>query len=137
MGHMYIFKHQSKFGTYISTTFDIPTFLFTVLQHFFSHFAVLFITEGVGALVAQVPEVLLCKPSNLDRWDRRLVELAAFWSIHGHCDVPEVPVVNTCAAGASCSTAAAQQRHHGKLPCQHEYRSCCMLHSTHATDCRV
>lgn len=53
--------------------------------------------DGIGALITQVPEVLLCKPSNLDRWDRRLIELAAFWSMHGHCDVPEVRILKqTC-----------------------------------------
>jgi len=46
--------------------------------------------EGVGAVFRQVPELMLCKPSSNDRWDRRAVELAAFKLKHGHCNVPEL-----------------------------------------------
>ena len=46
--------------------------------------------EGVGTVFRQVPELMLCKPSSNDRWDRRAVELAAFKLKHGHCNVPEL-----------------------------------------------
>ncbi len=46
--------------------------------------------EGVGAVLTKAPELLLSKPTTNDRWDRRVVELAAFWAQHGHCDVPKV-----------------------------------------------
>ena len=38
----------------------------------------------------QVPQLMLCKPIQNDRWDRRAIELAAYWLEHGHCSVPEV-----------------------------------------------
>lgn len=38
----------------------------------------------------QSPQLMLCKPSTNDRWDRRAVELAAYAFKHGHCNVPEV-----------------------------------------------
>jgi len=46
--------------------------------------------EGVAAIFIKTPELMLCKPSNNDRWDRRAVELAAFLLKNGHCNVPEV-----------------------------------------------
>ncbi|KAI8110515.1 hypothetical protein M9435_002189 [Picochlorum sp. BPE23] len=46
--------------------------------------------DGVAAVFMRTPELMLCKPSNNDRWDRRAVELAAFLLKHGHCNVPEV-----------------------------------------------
>jgi len=46
--------------------------------------------NGVAAVFMQTPELMLCKPSNNDRWDRRAVELAAFLLKNGHCNVPEV-----------------------------------------------
>ena len=46
--------------------------------------------EGVGAILMQSPQLMLCKPSTNDRWDRRAVELAAYAYKHGHCNVPEV-----------------------------------------------
>ena len=45
--------------------------------------------QGIGAVFLQVPELMLCKPSSNDRWDRRAVELAAYRLKHGHCNVPE------------------------------------------------
>jgi len=50
--------------------------------------------NGVGAVFAQVPELMLCKPTSNDRWDRRAVELAAFRLHNGHCNVPENWEVN-------------------------------------------
>ncbi len=44
----------------------------------------------MAAVLKRVPELMLCKPTNNDRWDRRAVELAAFLHRHGHCNVPEV-----------------------------------------------
>lgn len=46
--------------------------------------------NGVAAVFMRTPELMLCKPSNNDRWDRRAVELAAFLLKNGHCNVPEV-----------------------------------------------
>lgn len=46
--------------------------------------------NGVAAIFIKTPELMLCKPSNNDRWDRRAVELAAFLLKYGHCNVPEV-----------------------------------------------
>lgn len=43
-----------------------------------------------------LPQVLLCKPSHNDRFDRRVVSLAAFRFRFGHVNVPEV------LAGSSC-----------------------------------
>jgi hypothetical protein len=45
--------------------------------------------QGVAAVFLQVPELMLCKPTSNDRWDRRAVELAAYRLKHGHCNVPE------------------------------------------------
>lgn len=45
--------------------------------------------SGVAAIFMRTPELMLCKPSNNDRWDRRAVELAAFLLNNGHCNVPE------------------------------------------------
>lgn len=45
--------------------------------------------QGVAAVFLQVPELMLCKPTSNDRWDRRAVELAAFRLKQGHCNVPE------------------------------------------------
>ena len=47
-------------------------------------------SKGVGQIFAKVPQIMLCKPSTNDRWDRRVVQLAAFMHRHGHCNVPEV-----------------------------------------------
>lgn len=45
---------------------------------------------GVAKILARTPQILLCKPATYDRWDRRVVELAAFRQEHGHVNVPEV-----------------------------------------------
>jgi hypothetical protein len=45
--------------------------------------------EGIGAVFRQCPDLMLCKPTSNDRWDRRAVELAAFRLSYGHCNVPE------------------------------------------------
>jgi hypothetical protein len=45
--------------------------------------------SGVAAVFRQVPELMLCKPTSNDRWDRRAVELAAYRLRAGHCNVPE------------------------------------------------
>ena len=46
--------------------------------------------KGIAAILAQAPEIMLCKPTTNDRWDRRAVELSAYLLHHGHCNVPEV-----------------------------------------------
>lgn len=46
--------------------------------------------EGVGRVFMDCPEIMLCKPSGNDRWDRRAVELAAYRWRYGHVNVPEV-----------------------------------------------
>ena len=33
---------------------------------------------------------MLCKPTTNDRFDRRVVELAAFQHRMGHCNIPDV-----------------------------------------------
>jgi hypothetical protein len=45
--------------------------------------------DGIGAVLTNIPEIMLCKPTTNDRWDRRAVELAAFQHRFGHCNVPE------------------------------------------------
>jgi hypothetical protein len=45
--------------------------------------------DGIGAVLTKIPEIMLCKPTTNDRWDRRAVELAAFQHRFGHCNVPE------------------------------------------------
>lgn len=56
--------------------------------------------EGVGAIFLHAPQLMLCKPIASDRWDRRAVELAAFWLVQGHTSVPEVLSLH-----AACSCA--------------------------------
>ena len=46
--------------------------------------------KGIAAILARCPEIMLCKPTTNDRWDRRAVELGAYLLRHGHCNVPEV-----------------------------------------------
>jgi len=41
-------------------------------------------------ILMQSPQVMLCKPSTNDRFDRRVIELAAFHHRMGHCNVPDV-----------------------------------------------
>ena len=60
--------------------------------------------EGVGAIFMRSPKILLCKPTLMDRWDRRCVEFAAFWHQHGHGNVPQVPKSLPLAA-TTCSIA--------------------------------
>mmetsp|Transcript_20593 Transcript_20593/g.57143 ORF Transcript_20593/g.57143 Transcript_20593/m.57143 type:complete len:755 (+) Transcript_20593:162-2426(+) len=45
--------------------------------------------NGVGKILTRAPQILLCKPSTFDRWDRRAVQLAAFLHKFGHTNVPE------------------------------------------------
>lgn len=45
--------------------------------------------DGIASVFRCVPELMLCKPTSNDRWDRRAVELAAFRLQYGHCNVPE------------------------------------------------
>ena len=40
---------------------------------------------------------MLCKPSHHDRFDRRVISLAAFKLRHGHLNVPEVRLPAFCA----------------------------------------
>ena len=46
--------------------------------------------DGVGKVFQLAPAIMRCKPTIHDRWERRIVELAAFLHRHGHCNVPEV-----------------------------------------------
>ena len=68
--------------------------------------------DGVAAIFMRTPELMLCKPSNNDRWDRRAVELAAFLLKNGHCNVPEVyplnPELGTWVKRQRVSRAAGQ-----------------------------
>lgn len=56
----------------------------------------------MGALFQSAPAVMLCKPTNYDRWDRRAVELAAFVHLHGHSNVPLVILPLLCPVSALC-----------------------------------
>ena len=60
-----------------------------VVEHLEMHCGVPFGPKGIAAIFAQVPEIMLCKPSTNDRWDRRAVELSAYLHRHGHANVPE------------------------------------------------
>ena len=51
---------------------------------------VLLTTGDVAAILMQSPQIMLCKPSTHDRFDRRVIELAAFHHRTGHCNVPDV-----------------------------------------------
>ena len=46
--------------------------------------------DGVGTVFQLAPAIMRCKPTVNDRWDRRVIELAAYLYRHGHCNVPEV-----------------------------------------------
>ena len=46
----------------------------------------------MGKIFMQAPQLMLCKPTTNDRWDRRAVELAAYAFHHGTCNVSEVRV---------------------------------------------
>lgn len=46
--------------------------------------------DGVGRVFQLAPAIMRCKPTINDRWDRRVVELAAYLYRNGHCNVPEV-----------------------------------------------
>lgn len=46
--------------------------------------------DQIAAILQQWPQIMLCKPSHHDRFDRRVISLAAFKFRHGHLDVPEV-----------------------------------------------
>lgn len=46
--------------------------------------------EGVGSIFMRAPQLMLCKPTTNDRWDRRAVELAYHAYKHGDCNVSEV-----------------------------------------------
>lgn len=65
--------------------------------------------NGIAAILARCPEIMLCKPTTNDRWDRRAVELSAYLLRNGHCNVPEVGQGGAWAAsGASWCSAASQ-----------------------------
>eukprot|EP00887_Chlorella_sp_A99_P001316 scaffold14.g1316.t1 len=57
-----------------------------VVEHLEVACGVPFGPRGVAAIFAAVPEIMLCKPSTNDRWDRRAVELAAYLHRHGHAN---------------------------------------------------
>ena len=46
--------------------------------------------EGVGKVFQMMPCIMRCKPTQHDRWERRVIELAAYQFCHGHANVPEV-----------------------------------------------
>lgn len=56
-----------------------------------------------------MPEIMLCKPTTNDRWDRRAVELVAFQHTHGHCNVPEVHWALAGLAGWAVGSSCAGQ----------------------------
>ncbi|EFN56500.1 hypothetical protein CHLNCDRAFT_144099, partial [Chlorella variabilis] len=60
-----------------------------VVEHLELECGVPFGPRGIAAILARCPEVMLCKPTTNDRWDRRAVELSAFLLRQGHCNVPE------------------------------------------------
>ncbi|BDA51016.1 hypothetical protein COCOBI_17-2350 [Coccomyxa sp. Obi] len=45
--------------------------------------------DGVGTVFQMAPAIMRCKPTVNDRWDRRVIELAAYLYRYGHCNVPE------------------------------------------------
>ena len=45
---------------------------------------------GVAQILMKTPQILLCKVIHHDRWNIRVIELAAFTHFYGHCDVPAV-----------------------------------------------
>lgn len=71
--------------------------------------------NGIAAILARCPEIMLCKPTTNDRWDRRAVELSAYLLRNGHCNVPEVgaragrgmpaakPTEAACGAALACT----------------------------------
>lgn len=62
----------------------------------------------VAELLQRFPQVMLCKPSHNDRFDRRVVSLAAFKYRNGHLNVPEVRCRARCAAGRPGAGAIPQ-----------------------------
>lgn len=50
--------------------------------------------HGVGKVFMNAPQLMLCKPSTNDRWDRRAVELAAYSYKFGDCNVSEVSSIH-------------------------------------------
>ncbi|PSC73903.1 helicase domain isoform C [Micractinium conductrix] len=65
-----------------------------VVEHLELECKVPFGPKGIAAILARCPEIMLCKPTTNDRWDRRAVELGAYLLRHGHCNVPEDWVEN-------------------------------------------
>ncbi|KAL4447914.1 hypothetical protein ABPG75_005133 [Micractinium tetrahymenae] len=60
-----------------------------VVEHLELECGVPFGPNGIAAILARCPEIMLCKPTTNDRWDRRAVELSAYLLQNGHCNVPE------------------------------------------------
>lgn len=46
--------------------------------------------EGLGAIFQRIPPLLWARPRQTDKWDLRIVQLAAFHHTHSHCRVPPV-----------------------------------------------
>jgi hypothetical protein len=67
--------------------------------------------EGVARVLVACPYLLLCKPSNNDRWDRRAIELAAYWHKHGHTNVP-ADTAEVRGEGGICSAGVAGRNRH-------------------------
>lgn len=84
--------------------------------------------DGVGAMFAHMPEIMLCKPSNHDRWDRRLLQLAVFLYRHGHCNVPEASLHACALPRHDCMGTSATW--HGAAGLA-EIRACRPLHCAH------
>ena len=78
----------------------------------------------------QAPQLMLCKPTTNDRWDRRAVELAAYAFHHGTCNVSEVSV--TAVAQESCvsSSLRPQNSKAGKQVCPVQNRGAYYLQKT-------
>ena len=47
--------------------------------------------QGVGAIFRRIPPLLMAHPRQTDKWDLRIVQLAAFHHTHRHCCIPQVP----------------------------------------------
>jgi hypothetical protein len=66
--------------------------------------------DGVGKVFQLAPAIMRCKPSVNDRWDRRVVELAAFLLRHGHCNVPEVTALSKTTTNVHCASGHTAQK---------------------------
>lgn len=94
--------------------------------------------KGIAAILGRCPELMLCKPTTNDRWDRRAVELGAYLLRHGHCNVPEVRCAAPCGVGpcrAACCVelVASNNKLCHAVPCRAVLR-CAALHAVPLLD---